>query len=56
MWAERVVASAFASHAKRLGPADDAALERIADGWREWTEHPEGWILLPHGEIIARRG
>jgi len=54
MWADRVVASAFAGHALRLGLADDATLQRISDAWREWAAHPDGWILLPHGEILAR--
>jgi SAM-dependent methyltransferase len=54
MWADRVVASAFAGHARRLGLADDAALQRISEAWREWADHPDGWILLPHGEILAR--
>lgn len=54
MWADRVLASAFAGHARRLGLADDAVLQRISDAWREWADHPDGWILLPHGEILAR--
>ncbi|MCI9856847.1 methyltransferase domain-containing protein [Microbacterium proteolyticum] len=54
MWADRALASAFAGHAKRLGLADDAQLERISDAWREWAAHPDGWILLPHGEVLAR--
>ncbi|MFT3875828.1 MAG: methyltransferase domain-containing protein [Propioniciclava sp.] len=55
MWAERVVASDFAATAQRLGLADQAMLERIADAWREWAADPDGWILLPHGEILAGR-
>ena len=54
MWADRVLASAFAGHARRLGLADDAQLQRISDAWREWAAHPDGWILLPHGEVLAR--
>ncbi len=54
MWADRVLASAFAGHALRLGLADDATLQRISDAWREWAAHPDGWILLPHGEVLAR--
>ncbi|GAA2007205.1 methyltransferase domain-containing protein [Microbacterium ulmi] len=52
MWADRVLHSAFARHARALG-ADDAALQRIADGWREWTAAEDGWILVPHGEVLA---
>lgn len=54
MWADRVLASAFAGHAKRLGLADDAVLQRISDAWRAWAADSDGWILLPHGEVLAR--
>jgi len=53
MWADRVVQSAFADRARAIG-ADDAQLERISDGWREWAERPDAWLLMPHGEILAR--
>lgn len=53
-WAERAVHSDFADHARRLGAADDAALQRIADGWHEWSTHPDGWLLMPHGTLLAR--
>ena len=46
--------SDFADHARRVGAADDAALQRIADGWHEWSTHPDGWLLMPHGTLLAR--
>ncbi|MDL9981244.1 methyltransferase domain-containing protein [Microbacterium sp. ASV49] len=54
MWADRVVASDFARRAQALGVADEVALQRISDGWREWAASEDGWLLLPHGEVIAR--
>ncbi|HQZ48346.1 MAG TPA: methyltransferase domain-containing protein [Microbacteriaceae bacterium] len=54
-WAERAVASKFATDAIERGFADRATLERIADGWREWATAEDGWLLMPHGELIARR-
>ena len=54
MWEERAVASAFADNAKRMGLADEAKLERISRGWREWADDPDGWLLMPHAEVIAR--
>ncbi|MDQ1122113.1 hypothetical protein [Microbacterium trichothecenolyticum] len=54
MWADRALASAFAGHARALGLADDALLQRSSVAWREWAEHPDGRILLPHGEILDR--
>lgn len=53
MWAERAVASAFADNALRLGLADRAKLERISAGWSRWAEDPDGWLLMPHAEILA---
>ncbi len=54
MWAERALESAFATNALRLGLADQARLERISDGWRRWADDPDGWMLMPHAEIVAR--
>lgn len=53
-WAVRAVSSSFADHALRLGITDRRGLERIADGWREWAASPDGWLLMPHGEVLAR--
>ncbi|ALJ18768.1 methyltransferase domain-containing protein [Microbacterium sp. No. 7] len=53
MWEERAVASAFADNALRLGLTDHAGLERISAGWRRWADDPDGWILLPHAEILV---
>lgn len=53
-WAERALHSSFADNALRLGLADRAALERISAGWREWAADDDGWLLMPHGEILAR--
>lgn len=54
MWADRVLQSAFSEVALSEGIADLAALERISAAWREWVAADDGWILLPHGEILAR--
>lgn len=53
MWAERAVASAFADNAIRLGLADRERLERISEGWQRWAADPDGWMLMPHAEIVA---
>ncbi len=53
MWEERAVASAFADNALRLGLADREKLERISQGWRRWADDPDGWLLMPHAEIVA---
>jgi ubiquinone/menaquinone biosynthesis C-methylase UbiE len=54
VWADRVVHSAFAEQAMAYGLADRTELERISAGWRAWGATPDGWFLIPNGEIIAR--
>jgi hypothetical protein len=53
MWARRSTESDFATHAGRLGLADASAMRRIADGWRAWGEHPDGWLAVVHGQVLA---
>lgn len=53
-WADRALHSSYAEHALEQGVTNQATLERIAEGWREWTDAPDGWMLMPHGEILAR--
>jgi SAM-dependent methyltransferase len=53
-WAERATQSQFAAHAIESGTATHAELEGVAAAWREWIADPDGWLLMPHGEIIAR--
>jgi len=54
-WAGRATSSDFAVQARDRGLATDADLGRIADAWREWGAHPDGWLVLVHGEVLATR-
>lgn len=54
MWAERIVDSALARQALDSGFATAADLESMAAAWRSWAEAPDGWIVIVHGEILAR--
>jgi ubiquinone/menaquinone biosynthesis C-methylase UbiE len=54
LWADRVRQSAMAEQALASGAATAADLQRIADGWLRWAQAPDGWLAIPHGEIIAR--
>ncbi|WP_173924077.1 class I SAM-dependent methyltransferase [Agromyces sp. Marseille-P2726] len=53
-WAERATQSQFASRAIESGHSNPEELNRIASGWREWAADDDGWLLMPHAEIIAR--
>ena len=54
LWAERTLHSDFGRQARDRGLADDVALEAVHDAWLAWGDEPDGWFLVPHGEIIAR--
>jgi SAM-dependent methyltransferase len=53
LWADRVVGSDFAPLARAQG-ATDGDLRRIRDAWRRWGEAPDGWLAIPHGEVLCR--
>ena len=53
-WAERCLTS-FGPRAVELGLTSAAELEEMAAAWREWAAAPDGWYVVVHGEILARR-
>lgn len=55
LWAERIVSSDLAGAALDSGLARRGDLERLAAGWRAWAASPDGWLAIPHGEILAVR-
>jgi SAM-dependent methyltransferase len=56
LWADRTVQSAYAAGAVGGGYATADDLRRIADGWRAWAGHQDGWFAVVHGEILCRVG
>jgi hypothetical protein len=54
MWADRILHSTVARDLVSLDLATTAQLEEISAAWREWAAAPDGWIAIPHGEIICR--
>jgi SAM-dependent methyltransferase len=55
MWADRVLQSAFATDALAKNLATQADLELISGAWREWAADPNGYMAMPHGELIATK-
>ncbi|MEY8014502.1 methyltransferase domain-containing protein [Mycobacterium servetii] len=53
MWAERILHSGVARELLRLGLATPAQLEEISAAWRAWAAAPDGWLAIPHGEIVC---
>jgi len=56
MWAERVTSSALAEQLLRDGHATAGELEEVAGAWRAWAADPDGWISVPHGELVVTVG
>ena len=54
MWADRILHSAMATQALAAGFATAGDLQAISDGWLAWAAAPDGWMTIPHGEIVAR--
>lgn len=55
MWEARVLQSAFAGDAISKNLATQSVLEEISVSWREWINAADGWMALPHGEILCRK-
>ncbi|GGO63840.1 class I SAM-dependent methyltransferase [Nonomuraea cavernae] len=53
MWADRILRSALADQALASGAATPATLRRISDAWLQWSETPDGWLSILHGEILC---
>jgi SAM-dependent methyltransferase len=54
MWADRILHSDVARDLLRLGLATSGQLEEISAAWRAWAAAQDGWLAIPHGEILCR--
>jgi SAM-dependent methyltransferase len=54
LWADRAVFSSFATTALERGLATPSELEAISEAWRAWAVDDDGWLLMPHGELLGR--
>ena len=54
MWADRLLQSAFATDALAKNLATQAELQLISDAWRAWAADPDGFMAMPHGEVLAK--
>lgn len=54
MWADRILHSTVARDLVSLDLATPAQLEEISAAWRDWAAADDGWIAIPHGEILCR--
>jgi ubiquinone/menaquinone biosynthesis C-methylase UbiE len=54
MWADRILHSSIGRDLLALGLATTAQLEEISAAWRAWAVAQDGWLSMPHGEILCR--
>jgi SAM-dependent methyltransferase len=54
-WAARALEADFTARAIESGAARLSDLHEISAAWQRWSEDPDGWFGMPHGEIIAIR-
>ena len=53
LWADRMTESSIAEQLVHAGLAAPEELTDIAAAFQGWAAHPDGWFLVPHGEVIA---
>jgi SAM-dependent methyltransferase len=53
-WAERMTSSRIGEQAVEDGFATPEQIQAIAEAWRSWAAHPDGWFVVLHGEVICR--
>ena len=54
-WSQRILHSSVAEHALEYGLADQAALDRISEGWMRWSRSEAIFYMYAQMGIIARR-
>lgn len=54
MWADRILQSDLARQLVDSGMSSIAELNEISAAWRVWAADPNGWLAIPHGEILCR--
>ena len=53
MWADRILTSAMSAQLLDEGLSDEAELQQISRAWAAWAEHPDAWLSILHGEVLA---
>jgi len=53
LWADRIQKSTFAEQVLTHGLVQKETLNELSDAFANWAAQPDGFFLVPHGEIIA---
>lgn len=54
MWESRILQSALAVDAIDAKLASQDELIDISRAWHDWIVEPEGWLAMPHGEVVCK--
>ena len=54
LWADRITSTALAHQLVDQHRATTEELVEVADAWRAWAAHPDGWFSVLHGEVLVR--
>ena len=54
LWADRCELSSFGEQAVSYGLAAKEDLAAMARAWRRWSEQPDAFFAVLHGEVLAR--
>jgi SAM-dependent methyltransferase len=54
LWADRIVASAFATQVVDYGLSTAEELAELSAAFRRWSAEPDGAFIVVHGELLAR--
>jgi ubiquinone/menaquinone biosynthesis C-methylase UbiE len=55
LWADRITHSALAEQAVDYGLSTPDELQAISRAWRHWSRQEDGFFVVVHAELIARR-
>jgi hypothetical protein len=55
LWAGRCELSSFAEQALAYGLSTREELSALAAAWRRWSRLPDAYMMVPSGEVLARR-
>lgn len=55
LWADRVTQSSFAEQAVEYGFSTTDELGAISNAWRRWLVQDDGFFVVLHAELLARR-
>lgn len=53
LWAERIQKSTFSEQVLEHCLADQNLLDDLSSAFKRWAVQPDGFFLVPHGEIVA---